>query len=184
MCNCVALLSFVCRRNSFYACFTFWSFDETFPFSALNCTSQNCISLVNGSYSNFHPRFTQLGWFLGIVGTHSILALIIVFSNFVALFAFYKNCRLRTTTNMVIVSMAVADLLVGAIVIPLWLYTGNYHFMAGPPFKIWQTRLSLAYRYIDQGLGFNSVYQLVLLHWLRSYSIWSPLQHRQMNNSK
>ena len=116
--------------------------------------------------------------------THSILALFITFSNLIVLAAFYKNSKLRTTTNLVIISMATADLLVGCVVIPMWLYTGDLAFMIGPPFEKWQMKMFRAYLYMDQALGLNSIFQLVLLHALRSYSIAFPLRHRQLNNSK
>ena len=41
-----------------------------------------------------------------------------------------------------------------------------------------------AYRYIDQAFGLNSVFQLVLLHGFRSYSIAFPLRHRLMSKSE
>ena len=130
------------------------------------------------------PRYSQLGWILGVLVTHSILAVFIVFSNIVVLAAFFKNSKLRTTTNLVIISMATADLLVGCVVIPIWLYVADLDSMIGPPFEKWHMKLVEAYTYIDQALGLNSVFQLVLLHGLRSYSIAFPLRHRQMNKSK
>ena len=68
--------------------------------------------------------------------------------------------------------------------IPMWLYGADLFFMTGPPYKEWHEKFNHAYQYIDQSLGLNSIYQLVLLHGLRSYSIAFPLRHRQLNNSK
>ncbi|CAB4014368.1 probable G- coupled receptor No18 isoform X1 [Paramuricea clavata] len=141
----------------------------------------------NGSFSGSFrpwpfPFFSQVGWILGVLVTHSILAVFITFSNLVVLAAFYKNSKLRTTTNLIIISMATADLLVGCVVVPLWLYTADLWFMIGPPFQEWQMKLFRTYTYTDQALGLNSIYQLVLLHGLRSYSIAFPLRHRQLNN--
>ena len=130
----------------------------------------------------FQPYFSRLTWILGILMTHTVLALIITFSNVVVLVAFFKNSKLRTTTNLVIISMATADLLVGCVVIPLWLYIADLDFMVGPPFQKWQQLMHRAYSYIDQALGLNSIFQLVLLHCLRSYSIAFPLRHRQLSN--
>ena len=130
------------------------------------------------------PFFSQVGWILGVLVTHSILAVFITFSNLVVLAAFYKNSKLRTTTNLIIISMATADLLVGCVVVPLWLYTADLQFMIGPPFQEWQIKLFRTYLYTDQALGLNSIFQLVLLHGLRSYSIAFPLKHRQLNNRK
>jgi hypothetical protein len=130
------------------------------------------------------PFFSQLGWILGILVSHSVLAVFITFSNLLVLAAFYKNSKLRTTTNLVIASMAIADLLVGCMVIPIWLYTADLQFMIGPPFQMWQLKMFKAYLDMDQALGLNSVFQLVLLHCLRSYSIAFPLRHRQLNNSE
>ena len=130
------------------------------------------------------PRFSQLGWILGVLVTHSILTVFIVFSNIVVLAAFYKNSELRTTINLVIVSMATADLLIGCVVIPIWLYVADLGFMVGPPLEKWHMKLVEAYTYIDQALGLNSVFQLVLLHGFRSYSIAFPLRHRLMSKSE
>ena len=74
--------------------------------------------------------------------THSILAVFIVFSNLVVLAAFYKNSKLRTTTNLVIISMATADLLIGCVVIPIWLYVADLDSMIGPPFEKWHMKLA------------------------------------------
>ena len=130
----------------------------------------------------FQPYFSRLTWILGILMTHTVLAVFITFSNAVVLAAFFKNSKLRTTTNLVIISMATADLLVGCVVIPLWLYTADLNFMVGPPFQKWYLKLYRAYLYIDQALGLNSIFQLVLLHCLRSYSIAFPLRHRQLSS--
>ena len=132
----------------------------------------------------FQPYFSRLTWILGILMTHTVLAVFITFSNVLVLAAFFKNSKLRTTTNLVIISMATADLLVGCVVIPLWLYISDLNFMVGPPIQKWQLQFRQAYLFIDQALGLNSIFQLVLLHCLRSYSIAFPLRHRQLSNSK
>jgi hypothetical protein len=80
--------------------------------------------------------------------------------------------------------MATADLLIGCVVMPLWLYAADLWYMIGPPFQEWQKTLFRAYSYTDQALGLNSIFHLVLLHGLRSYSIAFPLRHRQLNNRK
>ncbi|XP_028409184.1 probable G-protein coupled receptor No9 isoform X2 [Dendronephthya gigantea] len=158
---------------------------KNITFLRMNNTTELNITANNGSLP-FRPpwpwpHFSQLGWILGVLVTHSILAVFITFSNLIVLIAFYKNSKLRTTTNLVIISMATADLLVGAVVIPIWLYSGELHFMIGPPYEKWQQKMFRSYLNIDQALGLNSIYQLVLLHGLRSYSIAFPLKHRQMN---
>lgn len=51
-----------------------------------------------------------------------VLALIILFGNTLVCVAFYKNRKLRTTTNCFLVSLAIADIAVGSFSLPYWIY--------------------------------------------------------------
>ena len=125
--------------------------------------------------------FTKMEWIFGILFTHSLFATFIVVSNMTVLYAFFKNSRLRNTTNSVLMSMAVADLAIGLVVFPIWLYIIDIGYNQGPPYTKTAVLFFEAYQYIDQSLGLTSVYHLVYLHSLRSYSIVFPFQHRNMS---
>ena len=49
-----------------------------------------------------------------------LLAAMIIFGNSLMIGAFRVNRRLRTTTNLLLMSLAVADMAVGLISVPLW----------------------------------------------------------------
>ena len=53
----------------------------------------------------------------------SFLAILIIAGNMLIMLAFKCNPRLRTRTNSVLVSLAISDLLVGMISMPLWIST-------------------------------------------------------------
>ena len=55
----------------------------------------------------------------------TILALFILFGNGLVCIAFKKERKLQTTTNYFVVSLACSDLMVGALIIPLYLYIKN-----------------------------------------------------------
>lgn len=52
----------------------------------------------------------------------SMLAVLIITGNSLVIAAYRKNTRLQTRTNVFIVSLAVSDLLVGGISVPIWTY--------------------------------------------------------------
>ena len=78
-------------------------------------------------------------------------------------------------------SMAVADLAIGLVVVPTWLYIIDIGYNQGPPFTKTELLFFKVYQYIDQSLALTSAYHLVYLHSLRSYSIVFPIQHRKMS---
>lgn len=51
-----------------------------------------------------------------------VLSLIILAGNSLVCTAIYKNRKLRTKTNYYIVSLAVADIMVGMFSVPYWVY--------------------------------------------------------------
>lgn len=51
-----------------------------------------------------------------------ILAIVIIFGNVLVCIAFYRDRKLRTTTNCFLVSLAIADIAVGSFSLPYWIY--------------------------------------------------------------
>ena len=143
-------------------------------------------SISNGTspHSTRAPAFGKMEWIFGLLLTHSVFGLFIVVSNMVVLITFFRHARLRTTTNVVLMSMALADLGVGLVMIPLWLRAINANYYSGTPFSKTEQRVFKAYPLMDQALILTSIYHLVYLHCLRSYSIVFPIRHRKMSNSE
>ena len=129
----------------------------------------------------FQDSITETGW-IAMFLTHTLCALFIIIGNCFVFGAFIKNPRLRTTTNIVLMSMAVSDLLVGIFALPVWMFIA--YQLYGPPPRLntqWFHNLLSAYINIDQTLPLVSIFHLVYLHSLRSYSIVFPLRHRRMS---
>lgn len=51
-----------------------------------------------------------------------ILAILVIFGNVLVCVAFYRDRKLRTTTNCFLVSLAIADIAVGSFSLPYWVY--------------------------------------------------------------
>lgn len=83
----------------------------------LTITSTNVSS--NDSYSDpYSDASDKAFWFLTIIP----LPLVAVFGNILVILSVYKEKNLQTVTNYFIVSLAFADLLVAAVVMPFALY--------------------------------------------------------------
>ena len=54
--------------------------------------------------------------------TFVVLSICILFGNSMVCIAFAKDRKLKTTTNCFVVSLACSDIIVGAVVIPLYMY--------------------------------------------------------------
>ena len=73
-----------------------------------------------------------------------ILALMIVFGNSLVIGAFRVNRRLRGTTNLLLMFLAIADLLIGTVSVPLWVYISVTYTTKGPLYDFYLTLMSSA----------------------------------------
>lgn len=104
-----------------------------------------------------------------------ILAVMIVFANSLMIGAFYVNRRLQTRTNYLLMSLAVADILVGAIALPFWLYISITYTFLGPVFKF--------YFVIDVTVIVSSVLNFTAISVERCYALVRPIKHRNIRKS-
>ena len=52
-----------------------------------------------------------------------IIAVFAIFGNMLVVISFFLNDKLRTVTNYFVIGLAVADIMVGALSVPLWMYS-------------------------------------------------------------
>jgi len=101
-----------------------------------------------------------------------LLAVMIVFGNSLVIGAFKVNRRLRTTTNLLLMSLAVADMLIGSISMPLWVYTSITLTHKGPIYSFYQI--------FDVICGVSSILNLTAISLERCYALIAPIQHRNI----
>ncbi|XP_078357296.1 histamine H2 receptor-like [Oculina patagonica] len=102
-----------------------------------------------------------------------ILAVMIVFANSLMIGAFYVNRRLRTRTYFLLMSLAVADMLVGTISLPLWVYFSITFSSIGPA-------VYRSYVIFDVIFGVSSILNLTAISLERCYSLLRPIKHRNL----
>lgn len=104
-----------------------------------------------------------------------LLALFVIIGNILVIVAFKFNSRLRTTNNTFLVGLAVSDLLVGLISIPLWIYfsTCQQHSTC-----VEGVELITFYSTVDIFSGCASVLQLTAISIERYLAITRPINHR------
>lgn len=101
-----------------------------------------------------------------------ILAVMIVFGNSLVIGAFRVNRRLRTTTNLLLMSLAVADMLIGTISLPLWVYISITYTFIGPVYNF--------YLIFDVICGVSSILNLTAISLERCYALLAPIKHRNI----
>ena len=99
-----------------------------------------------------------------------VMAIIIVFGNCLSILILLKP-RLRKRPHFLLISLAMADLLVGLFAIPMYMI-------------MWFTRQtlvsSLIFDCVDMFTGFSSVFTLVFISLERLNAVVQPLRHRQL----
>ena len=97
-----------------------------------------------------------------------LLALLIVVGNFLTILIFLKQ-SLRKRPHFLLISLAVADLLVGLLTVPLYIAVNTSSVSA------W-----LVYTSVDIFTGLTSIFTLAVISLERMYAIGWPLRHRAL----
>ncbi|XP_065648828.1 5-hydroxytryptamine receptor 1A [Hydra vulgaris] len=115
---------------------------------------------------------------VGIV-TLIFLALL---GNALVCLAVYFSRNLRSRINYIIVSLAVTDLLIASIAMPLWLMFEMTHFENLSPKTL--TKIVGFWNFIDMLGGITSIANLAAISCERLWSVWCPLHHRRNMTNK
>ena len=102
-----------------------------------------------------------------------ILASVIVFGNSLVIDAFRVNRRLRTTTNRLLMSLAIADMLTGTVAVPLWVYISVVNISH-------QETMYEFYLIFDVFCGVSSILNLTAISLERCYALLHPIKHRNI----
>ena len=104
-----------------------------------------------------------------------LLATLIFVGNLLAIWIFLKQ-RLRKRAHFLLISLAVADLLVGLLTVPLYIAFNTIRYM-GQSYLL----VGSVYVFTDIFTGIASIYTLAAISLERMYSIGWPFRHRTLN---
>ncbi|XP_031550750.1 tachykinin-like peptides receptor 86C [Actinia tenebrosa] len=107
-------------------------------------------------------------------------AFVIVVANSLTVAVFATGRQMRKRSTYCLINLSMADLLVGAVPMPMWVY------LVGAQYQLWEFSWDIqswnkVYFPIDQICAFASIFCLVLLSLERIYATIAPLQHRRMS---
>ena len=106
-------------------------------------------------------------------------AVLIVAANFLTLGLFAKEKKLRKKSLFLVVNMAFADLISGAVSLPLYVYSS-----IGPSYRLWKTSykpLEIGWDVTDTTFSQASLISAVFLALERFYAIYWPLKYRTLS---
>ena len=106
-------------------------------------------------------------------------ALAVVINNLLTVVIFAKNRQLRKRKYYLLLNLAIADFIVGAVAMPYFLYTtGGYYAL----WKIqWMSGHVIVSTFIDIFSAFCSIISLVVLSLERLFSTFWPFRHRALD---
>ena len=146
--------------------------------SAMNKTSANNISEEYKSTSSMDfPSKPE-----AIVGCSFFIlaAILIVVENLLTIVLFVTNQRLRKKSLFLVINMAVADLMLGAVTLPLYIYlVGKHHY------QLWSGSVSQLFSYCyaiaDSISMIASLITATFISCERLYAVYRPFRHRTLS---
>ena len=103
----------------------------------------------------------------------SLVSFVTVFGNLIVIYAFCTTRKLRTYTNFFLISLAVSDIVAGAITMPLY---SVYWILGYWPFS---DALCDAYLYLNHAFIHISVMSIVIIAYDRWEALETPIKHLQ-----
>lgn len=131
-------------------------------------------------YSEYYQSIA-VGALVVWTALHSLIAVLIILSNALVILSFIKNANLRSRTNCLIASLAMADVLVGLVSVPGWLVL--IHKEEEQSLTWYIVVMEIWYVFEILG-GVGSIFHLLALSWDRLCAIVWPLRHRSYTKAK
>ena len=133
-------------------------------------------STTFGSHNMSSPFLPSKAEGIAWCSAFTLEAVLIVLANLLALVLFAVNKRLRKRSLFLVINMAFADLLSGALSLPILIYT------VGAGFMLWKARFDktfYAYQVFGQTVVLQaSLISAALITCERFYAVYWPLKHR------
>ena len=127
------------------------------------------------SNSSLISRSAAIAWCVAF----STEALAVVIFNLLTVIIFVINRRLRKRKFYLLLNLAIADFIVGAVAMPYFLYTtGGYYAL----WKIqWMSGHHIACNFLDIFSAFSSIISLVVVSLERLFATFWPFRHRALH---
>ena len=136
-------------------------------------------STTFGSYNMSSPYLPSKAEGIAWCSAFTLEAVLIVLANLPALVLFAVKKRLRKKSLFLVINMVFADLLSGALSLPILIYS------VGAGFMLWKARFDMTfYAYQDFGQTVvlqASLFSASLITCERFYAIYWPLKHRTLS---
>ena len=105
---------------------------------------------------------------------------LIVMGNVLTLIIFAREKKLRKKSLFLVMNMALADVMLGAVSLPLWVY-----FLIGPYYLLWTAKTNTAmvysFYFFDTTLSQSSLISAVFISCERFYAVYWPLKHKTLS---
>ena len=144
----------------------------------MNNTSANNISedYKSTSSMDFPSKPEAIVW----CSVFILAAILIVAGNLLTIVLFVTNQRLRKKSLFLVINMAVADLMLGAVTLPLYIYlVGKHHY------QLWSGSISQLFVYCytiaDNISMVASLITATFMSCERFYAIYRPFRHRTLS---
>ncbi|KAK3697013.1 hypothetical protein QZH41_002915 [Actinostola sp. cb2023] len=145
---------------------------DGYPSNIMN--RSNNTSSLNDMARQSGPIYDR-PWVFAGVGIYVPLSISITLGNALVIAAFFSTPKLKTKTNYFIVSLAVADLIVGTFSVPMWTYILITEDFENPVYRVYQA--------VDMVSGVSSILHLTCISLERCYAIVAPLQHMRIKKA-
>ena len=105
---------------------------------------------------------------------------LIVMGNVLTIILFAGEKKLRKKSLFLVVNMALADVMLGAVSLPLWVY-----FLVGPYYLLWTAKTNTAvvysFNFLDTTFSQSSLISAVFISCERFYAVYCPLKHKTLS---
>ena len=105
---------------------------------------------------------------------------LIVMGNVLTLIIFAREKKLRKKSLFLVMNMALADVMLGAVSLPLWVY-----FFVGPDYQLWTAKknalISHSFYFLDTTFSQYSLISAVFISCERFYAVYWPLKHKTLS---
>ena len=117
---------------------------------------------------------------IAVVTAFMFESAIIIMGNMLVIILFAREKKLRKKSLLLVMNMALADVMLGAVSLPLWVC-----FSVGPYYQLWtakpNTPMSYSFHFLDTTFSQSSLISAVFISCERFYAVYWPLKHKTLS---